>query len=107
MIAMWIVLVLCIAPPLAAADRSPLKYTALLGDQASITSAAVDDDGNAYITGLARGPLPVTPGAFQTEYKPGTCTEALLNARSSAHVSMRSRFRGQAEPRWNGIHIYH
>jgi uncharacterized protein (TIGR03437 family) len=61
------------AAALTAADQLPLKYTALLGGEASIAAIAVDVDGNAFITGAAGSALPVTPGAFQTEYKPATC----------------------------------
>ncbi len=56
------------------ADQLPLKYTALLGGQVHIGGLAVDAGGNAFISGTASSALPVTAGAFQTEYKPATCT---------------------------------
>ena len=61
------------AAALTPADQLPLKYTAILGGGASIAAIAVDAEGNAFITGAASSALPVTPGAFQTEYKPATC----------------------------------
>jgi len=59
---------------LTPADQLPLKYTALFGGAASI---AVDANGSAFVTGAASSALPVTPGAFQTDYKPATCTSPL------------------------------
>lgn len=48
-------------------DGSKLMYSTLLGSQgASVTSIAVDDTGNAVITGRTAGSFPVTPGAFQS-----------------------------------------
>src|ERR1035438_5012642 len=67
------------AAALTPADQLPLKYTALFGGEANITAIAVDTDGSAYITGTANSALPVTPGAFQTDYKPGTCGSAFPN----------------------------
>ena len=67
------------AAALPPADQLPLKYTALFGGEANITAIAVDTDGSAYITGTANSALPVTPGAFQTDYKPGTCGSAFPN----------------------------
>jgi uncharacterized protein (TIGR03437 family) len=64
-----VLMVLAAAPVKA---DPPLKYTALFGD-AAITAVAVDAAGTAYVTGAAYGPLPVTPGAFQTDYRPAIC----------------------------------
>ena len=55
------------------ASVPPLKYTASLGDGANIAVIAVDASGYVYVTGYASSALPVTPGAFQTEYKPAKC----------------------------------
>src|ERR1039457_5504590 len=63
------------AAALASSGQFPLKYTALFGDEASISAIAVDTEGSAYIAGTANSALPVTAGAFQTEYKPATCTD--------------------------------
>jgi uncharacterized protein (TIGR03437 family) len=65
------------AAALTPADQLPLKYTALFGGAASIAAIAVDANGSAFITGAASSALPVTPGAFQTDYKPATCTSPL------------------------------
>ena len=62
------------AAALPLTDQLPVKYSALFGDGALVTAVAVDSNGNAYITGTADSPLPVTPGAFQTRYNPATCT---------------------------------
>ena len=67
-------------PSSGPSDASPVKYTAFLGGEASISSVAVDSEGNAYITGWASGALPVTPGAFQTDYAPATCTQFIPNS---------------------------
>jgi hypothetical protein len=53
--------------------ESPVFYTAMLGGAAQIHAIAVDAQGNAYVTGVANSPIPVTPGAFQTSYQPGSC----------------------------------
>lgn len=65
------------APP--PEDQLPLKYTALFGGEARIGAIAVDAAGSAYFAGTASSALPVTAGAFQTDYKPGTCVSALPN----------------------------
>src|ERR1022692_827844 len=61
------------AAALTSSGQLPLKYTALFGDEASISAIAVDTEGSAYIAGTASSALPVTAGAFQTDYKPATC----------------------------------
>jgi uncharacterized protein (TIGR03437 family) len=59
------------------ADGSQLVYSTLLGSQSSVAQAiAVDDTGNAVITGFANGNFPVTPGAFQTTPSTATCDNA-------------------------------
>ena len=68
------------SPSSGSTDVSPLKYTVFLGGEASISSVAVDSEGDAYITGSASGALPVTPGAFQTNYVPATCTQFIPNS---------------------------
>ena len=73
------------AAALASSGQLPLKYTALFGGEASISAIAVDTNGNAYIAGTANSPLPVTAGAFQTEYKPATCTDILPNLPPQIH----------------------
>ncbi len=45
-----------------------------MGDGAYVNAVAVDSSGSAYLTGSAGSPLPVTPGAFQTNYNPASCT---------------------------------
>ncbi len=56
------------------ADGSQLAYSTLLGSQSSVAQAiAVDDTGDAVITGFANGNFPVTPGAFQTTPSTATC----------------------------------
>jgi uncharacterized protein (TIGR03437 family) len=67
------------AAALTFADEMPLKYTALFGGAARISALAVDANGSAYIAGTASSALPVTPGAFQTAYKPATCVSHLPN----------------------------
>ena len=62
------------AAALTPSGQLPLKYTALFGGEASISAIAVDTEGSAYIAGTASSALPVTAGAFQTDYKPATCT---------------------------------
>jgi uncharacterized protein (TIGR03437 family) len=57
----------------APADSFPLKFTALFGSEVQIGGIAVDADGNVLVAGTASAPLPVTAGAFQTDYKPATC----------------------------------
>jgi len=56
-----------------AQTSSPLQYTVFLGDQAQITSVAVDNSGSAYITGSTSAPLPVTAGAVDTSYTTPNC----------------------------------
>lgn len=70
---------------LAQAEALPLKYTALFGGDALISSVAADGNGNAYIAGTALAPLPVTAGAFQSEYKPGTCVSYIPNTTPQTH----------------------
>jgi uncharacterized protein (TIGR03437 family) len=65
------------AAALTPADQLPLRYTALFGGAASIAAIAVDANGSAFITGAASSALPVTPGAFQTDYKPATCASPI------------------------------
>ena len=72
------------SPSSGPTDVSPLKYTVFLGGEASISSVAVDSEGNAYITGSASGALPVTPGAFQTNYAPAICTSFFPNSAPSS-----------------------
>jgi uncharacterized protein (TIGR03437 family) len=67
------------AAALTPADLFPLKYTALFGGQVHIGGIAVDANGGAYITGIAFSALPVTAGAFQTDYKPATCISYIPN----------------------------
>ena len=57
-----------------------MQYTALFGGEALITSIAVDSNGNAYIAGTALAALPITAGAFQSEYKPGACVSRFPNS---------------------------
>ncbi len=57
------------APP----DSFPLKFTALFGSEVQIGGIAVDAAGNVLLAGTANAALPVTAGAFQTDYKPATC----------------------------------
>jgi uncharacterized protein (TIGR03437 family) len=57
----------------AAAGQFPLQYTALLGEGALINAIAVDASGSVYVSGSAGEALPVTPGAFQTQYNPIYC----------------------------------
>src|SRR5450755_4635877 len=73
------------AAALTSSGQLPLKYTALFGDEASISAIAVDTEGSAYIAGTANSPLPATAGAFQTEYKPATCTDYLPNLPPQVH----------------------
>ena len=67
------------AAALTSSGQLPLKYTALFGDEASISAIAVDTEGSAYIAGTANSALPVTAGAFQTDYKPATCIGIFAN----------------------------
>lgn len=57
----------------ASAYSFPLKFTALFGSEVQIGGIAVDADGNVLLAGTASAALPVTAGAFQTDYKPATC----------------------------------
>lgn len=63
------------------ADGSQLAYSTLLGSgSAGIGGGiAVDNTGNAVITGLTRGNYPVTPNAFQPTLGAG-CTTSEFNA---------------------------
>ena len=74
------------APALTPADSFPLKYTALFGGQVHIAGIAVDGNGGAYITGIALSALPVTAGAFQTNYKPATCISYIPNGPPQTYI---------------------
>jgi uncharacterized protein (TIGR03437 family) len=69
-----VVLILAVfLPVLSAVDQVPLQYTALLGTGAAISAVAVDSTGAAYIAGSASAALPVTPGAFSSQFNPTQC----------------------------------
>ena len=74
------------ADALPSPQQFPLKYTALFGGQVHIGGIAVDSGGNAYITGIAFSALPITPGAFQTDYKPATCTSYIPNGPPQTYI---------------------
>lgn len=57
----------------APADSFPLKFTALFGTEVRISGVAVGADGSVSLAGTASAALPVTAGAFQTDYKPAMC----------------------------------
>ncbi len=63
-----------------------MKYTALFGGQVHIGGIAVDANGGAYITGIAFSAIPVTAGAFQTNYKPATCTSYIPNGPPQTYI---------------------
>ena len=79
------------AAALTPADQLPLKYTALFGGAASIAAIAVDANGSAFVTGAASSALPVTPGAFQTDYKPATCTSPLSHTSVPCPVAFAAK----------------
>ncbi len=61
------------------ATGTKLIYSTYLGGSGddSIVGAAIDSAGNAYLTGYTDSTdFPITPGAFQTTHKGGTCGEA-------------------------------
>ncbi len=49
------------------ADNTLLGYSTYLGAKASASDVAIDQAGNAYVTGTAGPGLPTTPGAFRRD----------------------------------------
>jgi len=85
---------------------SQLIYSTLLGTEAAMPAAiAVDDSGEAVITGSTQGGFPVTPGAFQSAPVDG-CT---LGSEYGRRVRYQNRSRRQRAGLFHlaGRHVFH
>ena len=57
--------------------RGVISHIYRLRASATVNDIALDAAGNIYLVGVARaGDLPITPGAFQPQFKTGTCPSA-------------------------------
>lgn len=72
--AWWFPLVVTIGLNAAPASQTAFNYLSLA---ITANAVAVDANGNTYITGSTGSGLPITPGAFQTQFVGGQCLIAI------------------------------